>query len=114
VLRPSNQISAIWPFTLGGGVGAAAKSFVTSQVSREHIGLLYTTCAVFEGVVALLAPPALALALSMGLKLGGVFMGAPFYLVALLYVGAGSCLWFIPANYKRTVFHIDVEEEEEV
>jgi hypothetical protein len=66
---------------------------------------------VFEGVVALLAPPSLALALSFGLKFGGFFMGAPFYLVALLYVGAGTCLWFIPANYKRTVFHIEVDED---
>jgi hypothetical protein len=39
-------------------------------------------------------------------------MGAPFYLVALLYVGAGSCLWFIPANYKRAVFQNELSDDE--
>jgi hypothetical protein len=45
----------------------------------------------------------------MGLRLGGFFIGAPFYLVALLYVGAGVCLWLIPTKYKRTTAH-DVYE----
>jgi hypothetical protein len=71
------------------------RSFLTSLLPKEHITLLYTTMALFEGLAALAASPLLGLTFSAGINLGGLAIALPFFVAAGLYALALVGIWLI-------------------
>lgn len=74
------------------------RSFLTSLVPRQHIALLYTTMALFEGTAVLAAAPLLGLTFSAGLELGGLAVGLPFFVAASVYGLGAIGVWCVNFN----------------
>jgi len=76
-------------FTLGTGTNALTRSLITSLVDQEHVGRLYAAIGVVEVCGSLAASPTLAALYTLGLGLGGPWVGLPFFALALIcFVGA--------------------------
>lgn len=73
---------------MGAGFASALRSFLSSLVPRNHLSMLFTAIAVFDGIAFLGSGPLLQLCLSTGIKLGGVAVGLPFFVAATLYTVA--------------------------
>ncbi|OJJ03079.1 hypothetical protein ASPVEDRAFT_42597, partial [Aspergillus versicolor CBS 583.65] len=74
---------------LGSGFYAALRSLASSLVPETQAGLLNTTIGLVQGVGGMVAGPALAGAFSYGMKLGGPWIGLPYFVAAVLFTGAG-------------------------
>jgi hypothetical protein len=82
-------------FALGAGFAQAVRSFATSLVAREHIGVLYMMVAIVDGIGSLIAPLFFAWTLSEGLKPDAKIKGLPFVLAALFYGISAVSVWCI-------------------
>ncbi|GAW18396.1 hypothetical protein ANO14919_078710 [Xylariales sp. No.14919] len=72
----------------------ALRSFVTGMVDPNQLGALFTIVAVFTYIGSLVGAPFFAWAFKLGMQLGGLWVGMPFFIagtsfgVALLVVSA--------------------------
>jgi MFS-type transporter involved in bile tolerance (Atg22 family) len=82
--------------TIGSGYTASIRSYLATLVPKHEVAFLFTIVAIFEGIGALVATPALAEALSLGIKWGGYATGLPFFIVALLWLLSGIITWTLP------------------
>ncbi|KAL2262526.1 hypothetical protein VTK26DRAFT_1056 [Humicola hyalothermophila] len=82
----------IW-LALGSGMTSVIRSLLNALVEEHHVGTLNSLVSLMETVGMILAGPLLAKALSVGLNLGGAWMGLPFFVAALLFVFATTILW---------------------
>lgn len=82
-------------YTLGAGFSSSMRSLLTSLVPRKDTAVLLTLLAMFDGAGSMAGAPMLALSLSAGIKVGGIFMGLPFLVAAMLYVFSAVCIWCI-------------------
>lgn len=71
--------------TAGSGYTAAMRSLLTSLISTDQLSILFTSITVFEAISLLAAAPLLQMSLSWGLQAGGLFIGMPFFIAAVLY-----------------------------
>ena len=95
--------------TLTVGFGSVLKSLIThffvceygleqteaqeEKTGSEHTSRLYTLTSMVETAGSVLAGPVLAWAFSCGLRLGGAWIGLPFYYVCGLCATALGCLY---------------------
>ena len=70
--------------TLAVGGSSMAKSLVAYYVDAEHTSRLYTLVGMIETVGSFFAGPTLAWMFNTGMRLGGRWMGLPFFFVAVL------------------------------
>ncbi|KAE8379425.1 major facilitator superfamily domain-containing protein [Aspergillus bertholletiae] len=74
---------------LGWGFYSTLRNVATTLVAESQIGTLNTTIALVQGVGSMLAGPLLASAFRKGMVLGGIWMGLPYMVGALLFLLAG-------------------------
>ena len=65
---------------------------MTTMVHPDHLSLLFTAIAVFEGISTIGASPLLGLSFSVGLEIGGIAVSLPFFVAAILYAAAAALL----------------------
>jgi MFS-type transporter involved in bile tolerance (Atg22 family) len=82
-------------FAFGAGFSQAARSLLTSLVSRENIGVLYMLISIVDGIGSLIAPLSFAWTLSAGLQPGAKIPGLPFLMAAFLYGVSSVSMWLI-------------------
>ncbi|KAI6750583.1 hypothetical protein HG530_014864 [Fusarium avenaceum] len=85
-------IIAFFGYTLGNGFSSALRSLMTTIVHPDHLSLLFTAIAVFEGISTIGASPLLGLSFSVGLDIGGIAISLPFFIAAMLYTLAAMLL----------------------
>lgn len=89
--------------TLGSGLPATLRSYLTLIVPKHERALLYTMILLFTDLGAVLGEPLMALVLAAGIGAGkGIAMGLPFFLGAALYFISGLCIWFLKAPRNTT------------
>jgi hypothetical protein len=66
---------------------------MTTMVHPDHLSLLFTAIAVFEGISTIGASPLLGLSFSVGLGIGGIAVSLPFFIAAMLYALAAVVLF---------------------
>ncbi|KAF4435233.1 MFS transporter [Fusarium acutatum] len=85
-------IIAFFGYTLGNGFSSALRSLLTTMVHPDHLSLLFTAIAVFEGISTIGASPLLGLSFSVGLDIGGMAVSLPFFVASVLYTLAAALL----------------------
>ncbi|KAF5650052.1 major facilitator superfamily transporter [Fusarium sp. NRRL 52700] len=85
-------IIAFFGYTLGNGFSSALRSLLTTMVHPDHLSLLFTAIAVFEGISTIGASPLLGLSFSIGLDIGGMAVSLPFFVASVLYTLAAALL----------------------
>ncbi|KAG4295310.1 hypothetical protein FPRO06_01894 [Fusarium proliferatum] len=85
-------IIAFFGYTLGNGFSSALRSLLTTMVHPDHLSLLFTAIAVFEGISTIGASPLLGLSFSVGLDIGGMAVSLPFFVASVLYALAAVLL----------------------
>ncbi|KAH7182147.1 major facilitator superfamily domain-containing protein [Fusarium sp. MPI-SDFR-AT-0072] len=85
-------IIAFFGYTLGNGFSSALRSLLTTMVHPDHLSLLFTAIAVFEGISTIGASPLLGLSFSVGLDIGGMAVSMPFFVASVLYALAAVLL----------------------
>jgi hypothetical protein len=63
------------------------------MVHPDHLSLLFTAIAVFEGISTIDASPLLGLSFSVGLGIGGIAVSQPFFIAAILYALAAVVMF---------------------
>ncbi|KAH6646789.1 major facilitator superfamily domain-containing protein [Truncatella angustata] len=79
----------------GAGFSVLARSIISSLVAKERVGLLYTVISVIESIGSIAAGPLLLQFFNLGLFWGGVWIGLPFIIAAILYIVALFILSFV-------------------
>ena len=90
---PAYVVSALIVSSLGTGYYSAIRSFVTSLVEKDEIGLLYSVIGMIDSVGTLVATPLVTIAFSFGVRRGGLLMGLPFFVVGALFAICGVVTW---------------------
>ncbi|KAF5250783.1 hypothetical protein FANTH_4055 [Fusarium anthophilum] len=85
-------VIAFFVYTLGNGFSSALRSLLTTMVHPDHLSLLFTAIAVFEGISTIGASPLLGLSFSVGLDIGGMAVSLPFFVASVLYTLAAALL----------------------
>lgn len=87
-------------FALGSAYTTVSRSLLTTIGPQEMAGTLLSAMNVSSSLGAVIAGPIIAVAFDWGLKRGGIWVGAPLFVVALLYVlTMGSmCILSIPGK----------------
>ncbi|KAE8418381.1 hypothetical protein BDV36DRAFT_308732 [Aspergillus pseudocaelatus] len=82
---PGTLIFGQMVFALGFAFSVTARSFLTGMVDPLHVGTVFTgvTTMLYGGLV--IGSPMLAKAFQWGLQLGGIWVGLPFLLAAVLF-----------------------------
>lgn len=112
-LAPNGMMLAfgLVPYAFGSGLSSLIRAVLCALVEDHHIAILNTLIGITESVGVMVASPVLAMSLSLGLKMGGAWIGLPFLLAALFAMIVTTIAWaFRPP--KRVVGR-EVEEEEE-
>lgn len=71
------------PYALGSGLSPLIRSVLSALVEEHHIAILNTLIGITESLGVMVASPLLAMSLSLGLKLGGGWIGLPFFFAAI-------------------------------
>lgn len=71
------------PYALGSGLSPLIRSVLSALVEEHHIAILNTLIGITESLGVIVASPLLAMSLSLGLKLGGGWIGLPFFCAAI-------------------------------
>ncbi|KAK4119330.1 MFS general substrate transporter [Parathielavia appendiculata] len=86
------SIGLLW-LALGSGMTSLIRSLINAQVEEHHVGTVNTLIGFMEMVGMTTASPLLAKSLSVGLNLGGAWIGLPFVTTALLFLISTTMLW---------------------
>ncbi|KAB8238573.1 major facilitator superfamily domain-containing protein [Aspergillus alliaceus] len=86
---PALMVLSLIPFTLSLGYPHAIQSYGTSLVGPVNVAPFYSFLAMGRIAGTLVASPLLAGAFNLGLRVGGVALGLPFYVAAGLF-GVGA------------------------
>ncbi|KAK4171556.1 major facilitator superfamily domain-containing protein [Triangularia setosa] len=86
------SMGLIW-FALGSGITSVIRSLLNSLVEEHHVGTVNTLIGFMENVGMMAAGPLLAKSLSLGLELGGVWVGLPFVTAGLFIATSTAILW---------------------
>ncbi|CAG8982664.1 hypothetical protein HYALB_00006062 [Hymenoscyphus albidus] len=86
-------IVALSLFTLSFGFHAAFQSYATSLVKPEEVALLYSALACMSIIGALIASPLIAATFRLGLSIGGLGIGLPFFVAAGFFTVSAIGAW---------------------
>lgn len=94
-LAPSGIVLAfgLVPYAFGSGLSSLIRSVLSALVEQHHIAILNTLIGITESVGVMVASPLLAMSLSLGLKMGGAWIGLPFLLAALFAAIVTTIAW---------------------
>jgi MFS family permease len=97
--------------TLGDGLIPLCKTILASYVEADRFSTVYTMVSLVETVGGLLSGPALAGLFSKGMGLGGLWLGLPYFGLALICMWAFTLLLFAkPARHVRSEGEAEVTE----
>lgn len=82
-------------YILGGGYAPSLRSLLSSLVPDNHLSILFTTVALFEGLASILFTTILSLSFAHGIERGGSAVALPFFVSASLYAIAVIGVWYI-------------------
>ncbi|KAK4168770.1 major facilitator superfamily domain-containing protein [Cladorrhinum sp. PSN259] len=85
-------IGLVW-FALGSGLTPLIRSLLNSLVEEQHIGIMNTLVGLMETAGLTMAGPLLAKSLSVGLELGGPWVGLPFVTAGSFFTISCTILW---------------------
>ncbi|KAJ5164334.1 MFS general substrate transporter [Penicillium coprophilum] len=80
-------------FLSGSGFRPAVQSYITSAVPPGDITLLYASLSVVDALGSLSAAPLLGYMLAVGIQIGGMALGLPFFLSSILYGVSALGVW---------------------
>lgn len=69
----------------GIGFGGAIRAYMTTLVPEQDVALLYTLFGTAGAIGQLIASPLLQFTLAIGIKVGGMAIGLPFFIIAVMY-----------------------------
>jgi hypothetical protein len=86
--------------TLGAGLPSMCRSLAAYHTTGQNTSKLQTVIGITETIGLLVAAPALAWMFSIGMKLGGVWMGLPYVVMSgyLFVTAAALCFVKLPAH----------------
>lgn len=94
--------------SLGSSFMVTTRSLVTSLVSPDHVGTLYSAIGVSQALGTFVAGPLFAYLFQLGMHLGDVWMGLPFLQAAVFFVVATVAVWRVRIQCPR-----DEDEEQQ-
>jgi hypothetical protein len=85
-LSPSTPLAAasLAIAALGQGTTLLTRSFLASLLPPHHIARVYSAVSMVETIGSMLGSPALAETFTLGLSLGGMWIGLPFFFIGLV------------------------------
>nr|CDP23935.1 Putative protein of unknown function [Podospora anserina S mat+] len=86
------SVGLIW-FALGSGITSVIRSLLNSLVEEHHVGTVNTLVGFMENVGMMAAGPLLAKSLSLGLELGGLWVGLPLITAGMFIATSTAILW---------------------
>ena len=86
------SVGLAW-FALGSGMAAMIRSLLNALVEEHHVGTVNSLIGFMEMVGVTVAGPLLAKSLSVGLNLGGAWVGLPFLTAGLFFIVSTAILW---------------------
>lgn len=86
------SVGLVW-FALGTGMSSIIRSLLNGMVEEHHVGTVNTLVGFMEMVGLMMAGPLLAESLSIGLNLGGAWIGLPFLTAGLFFITSTAILW---------------------
>lgn len=96
-------------FGLGCGYEFAMRGML-AHVAGDRVATVYTTMSLMETIGDLISGPLMAKNYQDGLRLGGVWIGLPFFVVAGLFAVAGLLVWCVRwDNVKRVGEEVPVD-----
>jgi hypothetical protein len=98
------SVGLVW-FALGSGMAAMVRSLLNALVEEHHVGTLNSLIGFMEMVGATVAGPMLAKSLSVGLNLGGAWVGLPFLTAGMFFIVSTVILFMfrLPNGRRSTV-----------
>ncbi|RFU33894.1 hypothetical protein B7463_g2408, partial [Scytalidium lignicola] len=100
-------------FALGCGSTFLVRSLITSMVEPHYIGTLYNIMAICEATGLTSAGPTLSAAFRRGLRLGGTWIGLPFFISGSLFAIGGIIVWTLRVPDLPDENNNDNNEDEE-
>ena len=94
---PGGLISGVGITGLAGGYAIFAKSLMTSLMGKD-IAILYTVMSIQVSLGVFIANPLLSALFRRGIDLGGMWMGLPFMMAAVLYTIALCVIGWIKVD----------------
>jgi hypothetical protein len=91
----------------GIGFGGALRAYLTALVPKHDVALLYTLIGTAGAIGSLLAAPSLQLSLAAGIRVGGMLLGLPFFVIAALYGLNTILIWCLRAPPMEPVVEDD-------
>ncbi|KAI1273527.1 MFS general substrate transporter [Xylaria sp. FL0933] len=104
-------ISGIIILSLSTGIGPLSQSLISNLVAPGQTSQVFTIASIVEGMGSLPAGPFLAWTFSYGIRLGGLWLGLPFFFLGSLGFLALAVLCFIDAKPGTT--DLDAGDEED-
>lgn len=89
----SLSVTGLVVLTLGSGFNALCRSLITPLVDAQHMARLYAIISVVDTLGGFAAQPLLAGLLTLGIKLGGGWLGLPYAGVGVLCFSAGVAVF---------------------
>ncbi|KAK0730321.1 major facilitator superfamily domain-containing protein [Lasiosphaeris hirsuta] len=93
----------IW-LSLGSGMSSLVRSLMNALVEEHHVGTVNTMVSFMETAGAMIAGPLLAKSWSIGMHLGGFWIGLPFFTAGLFFTTATAILFMfrLPAGRRSS------------
>lgn len=95
------MIAGVVVFALGGGFMLGALSIVSLMAPPGKASTMYATVNVLMSMGVIVAAPAVAAFFKLGMRLGGMFIGLPYFIVAGTYVVTLILLGFVRVDNKK-------------
>jgi hypothetical protein len=86
------SMGLVW-FALGSGIISLIRSLLNALVEEHHVGTVNALVSFMDNIGLTAAGPLLAKSLSIGLNLGGAWIGLPFLFAALMFSFSSAILW---------------------
>lgn len=104
-------IAGVVVFAMGGGFMLGALSIVSLMAPPGKASTMYATVNVLMSMGVMIAAPAVAAFFKLGMRLGGMFIGLPYFIVAGTYVVTLILLAFVRVDNRKAV---DVELHDDI
>lgn len=89
-------------FALGSGMVATTRSLLNTLVEEHHVGTLNSLIGFMETIGLSVSGPLLAGSLSLGLTLGGAWIGLPFFTAGLFFSISTAIAWLFRLPVSRS------------
>ncbi|KAI0433112.1 MFS general substrate transporter [Xylaria sp. FL1042] len=108
---PAFLISGMIILSLSTGISPLGRSLISNLVEPSQTSQVFTIASVIEGIGSLPAGPFLAWTFSYGMRLGGLWLGLPFFFLGSLGFFALAALCLMDTKPGVTDLHAGAEED---